>query len=197
MRVFWGVLERLVFILDSIHLNRFPDSLKSLVQTAVEILVLVTSREMGGGFERLAGLCSRLLCHEFIRTWRGRGVEVLKALAMLILLGKSQARSFALGFVKILMVGVEKRSDGVKKAGVNLPRYLAQMAPEKAEPKGFSFEAIVEIVKLIELEDQVGFVEYAVKMTQGKANLRLLGVDLILNLIMLLKDPLVEVDLDC
>ena len=71
------------------------------------------------------------------------------------------------------------------------------MAPEKAEPRGFAVEAILEIVKLMELEDQVGFVEYAVKMTQGKANLRLLGVDLILNLIMLLKDPLVEVDLDC
>jgi len=144
-------------------------------------------------------LCLRVLCHEFIKTWRGRGaaVKVLKALAVLILLGKSQARSFALGFVKILMVGMEKRSDGVKKAVVNLPRYLAQMAPEKAEPRGFSFEAIMEIVKLMELEDQVGFVEYAVKMTQGKANLRLLGVDLILNLIMLLKDPLVEVDLDC
>jgi len=56
MRVFWGVLERLVFVLDSIHLNRFPDSLKYLVQTAVEISVLVTSREMGGGFER------RLVC---------------------------------------------------------------------------------------------------------------------------------------
>lgn len=81
MRVFLGVLERLVFVLDLIHLNRFPESLKSLVQTAVEIPVLVTSREMGGGFERLAGLCSRVLCHVFIRTWRGRGaaVEVFKA----------------------------------------------------------------------------------------------------------------------
>ncbi|KAG6756965.1 hypothetical protein POTOM_037264 [Populus tomentosa] len=200
VRVFLCVIERLVFVLDLIHLNRFPDSLKSLIQTIVEILVLATSREMGGGFERLAGLCSKILC-QVLKSEHGEegetAAEVLKALAPLILMGKSQARSFALGFVKGLMVGSGKTCDRVKKGVVNLPRYLAQKAPEKAEPRGFAVEAIIEIVRVMDVEHQVGFAEYVVKMTQGKANLRLLGVDLILNLMMLLKDPFIGVGLDC
>lgn len=50
-------------------------------------------------------------------------------------------------------------------------------------------EAILKIVKCIELNDQVRFVNYVVRITQGKANLKPLGVDLILSLMMLLKDP--------
>ncbi|KAJ6313642.1 hypothetical protein OIU77_015013 [Salix suchowensis] len=199
-RVFLSVIERLVFVLDLIHLNRFPDSLKSLVQTIVEILVLATGREMGEGFEILAGLCSKILC-QVLKSEHGEegetAAEVLKALAPLILMGKSQARSFAMRFVKSLMVGAGKTSDGVKKGVVNFPRYLVQKAPEKAEPRGFAVETILEIVRVMDVEDQVGFAEYVVKMTQGKANLRLLGVDLILNLMMLLKDPFIGMDLDC
>ncbi|KAB5537380.1 hypothetical protein DKX38_014913 [Salix brachista] len=199
-RVFLCVIERLVCVLDLIHLNRFPDSLKSLVQTIVEILVLATDREMGEGFEILAGLCSKILC-QVLKSEHGEegetAAEVLKALAPLILMGKSQARSFAMRFVKSLMVGAGKTSDGVKKGVVNYPRYLAQKAPEKAEPRGFAVEAILEIVRVMDVEDQFGFAEYVVKMTQGKANLRLLGVDLILKLMMLLKDPFIGMDLDC
>jgi len=80
-------------------LNRFPDSLKSLVQTAVEIPVLVTSREMGGGLERLAGLCSRVLCHVFIRTWRGRGaaVEVFEGVSCVDFVGEIASEELCVG----------------------------------------------------------------------------------------------------
>ncbi|KAJ6430909.1 hypothetical protein OIU84_018420 [Salix udensis] len=161
-RVFLCVIERLVFVLDLIHLNRFPDSLKSLVQTIVEILVLATDREMSEGFEILAGLCSKILC-QVLKSEHGEegetAAEVLKALAPLILMGKSQARSFAMRFVKSLMAGAGKTSDGVKKGVVNFPRYLAQKAPEKAEPRGFAVEAILEIVRVMDVEDQGGFAE--------------------------------------
>ncbi|XP_050206637.1 uncharacterized protein LOC126656175 isoform X2 [Mercurialis annua] len=109
---------------------------------------------------------------------------------------KSQARVFALGFVKDSMMRLSKQNDGVKAAVVNLPRFLIQKAPEKAEGRALAVEAVMEIVKSMELEDQIGFVKYVVNMTRGKANLRILGVDLILNLMMSLKDPFGE-DLEC
>lgn len=57
------------------------------------------------------------------------------------------------------VMGVSKESDGVRKAVVNLPKYLVNKAPEKAELRGLAVEAIMEIVKAMELEDQMGFVE--------------------------------------
>ncbi|KAJ8560441.1 hypothetical protein K7X08_022301 [Anisodus acutangulus] len=77
----------------------------------------------------------------------------------------------------------------LKKAALNFPKYIVQKAPEKAEPRAAAVEAIVEIVKVMDFEDQDGFANYVVKMSQGKAQLRLLAVDLILALVMLLKDP--------
>jgi len=112
--------------------------------------------------------------------------EALKSLCPLVLMAKSQARSFALGFVTSL----SDRCDGVKKALVNFPRYLVKKAPEKAEPRALAVDSIMEVVRVVEVEDQIGFVKYVVQMTQGNANLRLLAVDLILNLVTSLKDPL-------
>lgn len=94
------------------------------------------------------------------------------------------------------VMGVAKEIDGVKKAVVNLPKYLVNKALEKAELRGLAVEAIMEIVKAMELEDQMRFVEYTVKLTKGKANLRLVAVDLILMLMTSMRDPL-GVELDC
>ncbi|XP_012083953.1 condensin-2 complex subunit D3 [Jatropha curcas] len=199
VRLLFCVLEKLGLALDLIHLNRFPDSLKSLVHTIVEIPVL--GIEMGSNaanFNRLADLCSTIL-RQVLKPDHGEegetAAEVFKSLTSSILAVKSQARSFALGFVKHLVTGIARKNEGVKRAVVNLPRYLAQKAPEKAEPRGLAVEAIIEIVRAMELKHQVGFVEYVVKMTQGKVHLRLLAVDLILHLMMLLKDPF-GMDLD-
>jgi condensin-2 complex subunit D3 len=52
------------------------------------------------------------------------------------------------------------------------------------------FYFIMEVVRVMELRDQIEFVKYVVKMSLGKVNLRLLAVDLILNLVTSLKDPL-------
>ena len=149
-------------------------------------------------YNRITDLCWRVLS-EVLRPEHGEqsdtAAEVLKSLSPLILRFKSPEWMFGLGFVMHRMMGVAKSSDGVKKAVVNLPRYLVQKAPEKTELRALAVGSIMEIVKVMEFNDQIGFVEYVLKMTQGKASLRLLGVDLILMLMMSLKDPLgVELD---
>ncbi|KAJ8766260.1 hypothetical protein K2173_022319 [Erythroxylum novogranatense] len=192
VRMFFNVLEKLGMVLDLVHLNRFPDCLKSLVHTVVDIPVAIDLNGNARSFGRLVELCSRILCQLFKAEHGDEGetaAEVLKSLTPLILGVKSQARSFALEFVKSLVTDACKRNNSVKQAVVKLPRYLAQKAPEKAEARGLAVEAIMEVLRVFEFEDQVGFVEYAVKMTQGKTNLRLLGVDLILNSMMVLADP--------
>lgn len=199
VRALFPVLERLELAMGLIHLDRFPDSLKSLVQTVAEVPVMaVEICDNSGAYNRLKDLCSRILS-EVLRPEHGEpadtAAEVLKSLSPLILRLKTQARMFALGFIMNQMTDLVKRPEGVKKAVVNLPRYLAQKAPEKSEPRALAVESIMEIVKVMEFNDQIGFVEYVVKMTQGKANLRLLAVDLILMLMMTLRDPF-GVDLD-
>ncbi|XP_022722411.1 condensin-2 complex subunit D3 [Durio zibethinus] len=188
------MLEMLVSVVGLIHLDRFPDSLKSLIQTIGEI-PLMAMEKFGNSvwFNRLMDFCSRVLS-EVLRSEHGEmastAAEVLKSLLPLILMVKSQARSFALGFVTKRMMELGNESDGVKKAVVNFPRYLVQKAPEKAEPRALAVESIMEVVKVMDLEDQIGYIEYVLKMTKGKANLRLLGVDLIAMMLMSLRDPL-------
>ena len=180
--------------MDLIHLDRFPESLRSLVQTISEILV--TAAEFcgnGGQYGKLLTLCSRVL-REVLRPDHGEpsstASEVLKSLASLVLLPKSQARTFAISFVTNQMMNVARENEGVKKAVVNFPRYLAHRAPEKAEPRALAVESIMEIVRVMEFGDQIAFVKYVLSMSQGKSNLRLLAVDLVLSLVMSLKDPL-------
>ncbi|KAK0607776.1 hypothetical protein LWI29_020360 [Acer saccharum] len=200
-KMFFLVLKKLESVMGLIHLNRFPDSLKSLIQTVTEIPVLSLSLELAGGlgnYGNLTDLCGRILCKLMISehgSVESTAAEVLKSLTPLILMGKCQARTFALGLLSNQMMGMAKESEEIKKAVVNLPKYLVNKAPEKAEPRGLAVEAILEIVKAMEVENQIGFAEYTVKMSRGKANLRLLAVDLILTIMMSLRDPL-GVDLD-
>ncbi|KAL6343915.1 hypothetical protein AAG906_027687 [Vitis piasezkii] len=179
VRMLFSVLERLQLVLGLIHLDRFPDSLKSLVQTVAEIPAMAL--ELCGNttsFDKLTHLCSQVLT-EVLSSEHGdqatTAAEVLKSLSPLILLAKSEARTFALGFVMNRMMGMAKEFDGVKKAIVNLPRYLLQKAPEKSEPRALVVESVMEIVKTMEFEEQIGFVKYVVKMTQGKSHFRLLA----------------------
>ncbi|KAK2394959.1 condensin-2 complex subunit D3 [Trifolium repens] len=190
VRVLLPLFEKLVSVMSLIHLDRFPESLKSLVQTISEVpLTAIESCGNEVQYSRLVSLCSRIL-KEVLKPEHGEpsetAAEVLKALSPLVVMPKSQVRSFAVGFVTSLA----RDSDGVKKALVNFPRYLAHKAPDKAEPRALAVDFIMEVVRVMELGDQVEFVKYVVKMTQGKTNLRLLGVDLILNLVTSLKDPL-------
>lgn len=194
VRALLPVLEKLVPVMSLIHLDRFPDSLKSLVQTMAEVLVLALEFCVNvGQYNRLADMCSRVL-KEVLRPEHGEpsntAAEVLKSLSSLILMTKSQARTFALDFVTTQMMRITKDYEGVEKAMINFPRFLAQRAPEKSEPRALAVESIMEIVRVMRFEDQIGFVKYVVQMAQGKSNLRLLAVDLILNLTTSLKDPL-------
>lgn len=193
VRVLFIVLERLKLVLGLVHLCRFPDCLRSLVQTVAEIAVKgVELCGNSGVYGRFCELCDGILTEVMKGEHGDQGVsavEILKSLTPLILLVKSPARSLSLDFVVNRMMGLAKESDEVKKAVLNLPKYIVQKAPEKAEPRGAAVEAIVEIVKVMDFEDQDGFAKYVVKMSQGKAQLRLLTVDLIIALMMSLKDP--------
>ena len=51
-------------------------------------------------------------------------------------------------------------------------------------------ESMKKIVKTMEFENQIGFVKYVVKMTQGKSHFRILAVDLFPMLIMSLRNSL-------
>ncbi|XP_073125886.1 condensin-2 complex subunit CAP-D3 [Henckelia pumila] len=188
------VLDNLEMVLGLVHLDRFPDCLKALVQTVCDILTMAV--EFSGhleSFGSLSGVCSRIL-GELLRAVHGNqahtAAEVLKGLSSLILLHKSQIRSFGLGFVVNRMVGLGDSSSDIKKAVVNLPKYLVQKAPERAEPRALAVESIIEIVKALDFEDQVGFADYVVKMSQGKGQFRLLSVDIIPLLLMSLSGTL-------
>ncbi|KAK9099343.1 hypothetical protein Syun_026388 [Stephania yunnanensis] len=188
VKALFRVLERLDGVLGRIHLARFPDSLKGLIQTVAEIPVTALEFvENSGSYQRLSDLCFRIL-NGVLRPEHGdqtaTAVEVLKALTPAILLLKSQARVAALRFVTQEMVAAARDSEAVKRAIVYLPRYLANKAPEKAEPRAFAVESIMEAVRVMDVEDQIGFVEYVVKMTHGKSNQRLTAVDLIPMLMM-------------
>ncbi|PSS01509.1 Condensin-2 complex subunit like [Actinidia chinensis var. chinensis] len=194
VRDLFPVLERLELVLGLVHLDRFPDSLKSLIQTVGEIPVMAV--ELCGTtaiYGKLCDLCSRILSKILSPEHGDQAItaaEVLKSLSQAILLLKSQARTFALGFVVNKMMALAKDSGKIKKAVVNLPMYLVHKAPEKSEPRASAVDSIMEIVKALECEDQIGFAEYVVKMTQGKSQLRLLAVDLMPILVTSLRDPL-------
>ncbi|KAK7329447.1 hypothetical protein VNO77_23616 [Canavalia gladiata] len=190
VKVLLLVLEKLVQVMGLIHLDRFPEILKSLVQTMAELPVMaLESCGNAAQYSKLLNLCSRVL-REVLQPEHGEpsntAAEVLKLLSSLVLMPKSQARTFALGFVTSL----SRECDGVKKALVNFPRYLTKKAPEKSEPRALAVDSIMEVVRVMALEDQIAFVKYVLLMAQGKPNLRLLSVDLILNLVMTLEDPL-------
>ncbi|TKY72597.1 Condensin-2 complex subunit D3 [Spatholobus suberectus] len=184
------VLEKLVQVMGSIHLDRFLETLKSLIQTVAEIPV--TALDTCGNaaqYSNLLNLCAKVL-NEVLKPEHGEpsdtAAEVLKSLCSLVLMPKSQARTFALGFVTSL----GRECDGVRKALAHFPRYLARKAPEKAEPRALAVDSIMEVVRVVDVEDQIAFVKFVVQMAQGKSNLRLLAVDLVLNLVTSLRDPL-------
>ncbi|GER52181.1 condensation complex subunit 1 domain-containing protein [Striga asiatica] len=193
VRDLFTLLEKLVKVMDLVHLDRFPDCLKALVQTACEIpMTAVENWGNLGSFKRLCELSSEVLS-EALKAEHGiqgeTAAEVLKALAPLILSSKTQVRSFALCFVVIKMIKMGENSDGIKKAVANMPKYLVTKSPERAEPRALAVESIIEIVKALDSEHQVKFADYLVKMSQGKGQLRLLSVDLIPVLIMSVKGP--------
>ncbi|KAL6519821.1 hypothetical protein OROMI_032715 [Orobanche minor] len=187
------LLEKLVMVMDLVHLDRFPDCLKALVETVCEIpMTAVEHWGNLGSFKRLCEFCSEVLSEALKAEHGNQGdtaAEVLKTLAPLILSSKSQLRSFGLCFVVIRMVKMSENSDEIKKAVANMPKYLVQKSPDKAEPRALAVESIIEIVKALDFEHQVGFSDYVVKMSQGKGQFRLLSVDLIPVLIMSVKGP--------
>ncbi|KAK6930165.1 Condensin complex subunit 1, C-terminal [Dillenia turbinata] len=193
IRALFSLLGKLESVLGLVHLNRFSDSLKSLIQTVASIPVLAL--EFGGNlgyYKNLTDSCSRIL-YQVLKPEHGDLVvtvaEVSKSLTPCIIMGKCQARTFGLGFVTNQMMGIASNSEEIKKAIVNLPRYLSHKAPEKSEPRALAVEAIMEVVRVMEFEDQIDFADYVVKMTQGVARHRLLAVDIIPMLIMSLRDP--------
>lgn len=184
------LIEKLEMVMGLIHLDRFPDCLKALVQTVTEIPMTAVDSWDLGGFSGLCELCSQIL-GAALKAEHGNvgdtAAEMLKALRPLILLSKSQVRCFGLGFVVNRMVEMSEYSDEIKKAVANMPKFLLQRAPEKAEPRAAAVESIMEIVKTLDCDRQVEFADYVVKMSQGKTQFRVLAVDLIPVFLMSLK----------
>jgi len=123
--VLFLIFEKLVNVMALIHLDRFPESLKSLIQTISEVPLMAIESCNEVQYSRLVGLCSRIL-KEVLKLEHGEvketAAEVLKSISQFVIMPKSQVRSFAVGFV--MSMGRDC-SDGVKKALVNFPRYLA------------------------------------------------------------------------
>ncbi|XP_058083517.1 uncharacterized protein LOC131231370 [Magnolia sinica] len=194
IRLVFSVLEKLESVLDLIHLNRFPDTLKSLVETVAGIPIMaLESYDNSANFNGLCDLCFRIL-HGVLRPEHGdqtvAAVEVLKSLSPSILLLKSQVKTFALRFVTGRMMAAAKDCEAVRKAVVYLPRYLVNKAPEKSESRASAVDSIIEVVRAMELDDQIGFADYVVELTHGKAQLRLIAVDLIFTMLTTLRNPL-------
>ncbi|CAH8391940.1 unnamed protein product [Eruca vesicaria subsp. sativa] len=191
-KLMFRVLEHLGSVLGFVHLDRFPDSLKSLVQTVSEIPLLALEHSGVLNYDRLMEMCGRIL-GGVLSSDHGdvslTAAEISKSLTPLLLMGKHQARSFALGFVSKKIMGLAKDNSELKKVVSNLPKFLVHKAPEKAEPRGFAVDAILEIVKAMEVEDQSEFVDFVMKMGQGKSNFRILAVDLMPLLMSSLGNP--------
>lgn len=161
------VLEKLGSVLSFVHLDRFPDSLKSLVQTVSEIPLLALEHSGVLNYDRLMEMCGKIL-GGVLNSDHGdmalTAAEISKSLTPLLLMGKHQARSFALGFVSRKLMSLAKDNPELKKVVSNLPKFLVHKAPEKAEPRGFAVEAVLEIVKAMEVEGQSEFVDFVMKM---------------------------------
>ncbi|KAJ1443209.1 condensin-2 complex subunit d3-like protein [Sesbania bispinosa] len=63
---------------------------------------------------------------------------------------KSQARTFALGFITSL---ASSDFDGVKKTLVESLRYLVKKALDKAEPTTLVVDSVTEVVRVMEFMD--------------------------------------------
>ncbi|XP_010451480.1 PREDICTED: condensin-2 complex subunit D3-like [Camelina sativa] len=192
-KLLFRVLDRLGSVLSFVHLDRFPDSLKSLVQTVSEIPLSALEHSGFLNYDRLMDMCGKILGGVLSSDHGDMAItaaEISKSLTPLLLMGKHQARSFALGFVSRKLMGLAKDNSELKKVVSNLPKFFVHKSPEKAEPRGFAVEAILEIVKAMEVEDQSDFVDFLMKMCQGKSNYRILAVDLIPLLISSLANPL-------
>ncbi|EPS69805.1 hypothetical protein M569_04957, partial [Genlisea aurea] len=180
------LFDNLLKVMDLVHLGRFPDCLRAVVQTVSQILSTAEEFWDDTGFGRLCEFCSKVLT-ECLKPEHGNqavtAADVLKSLASFILLSKSKARSFALDFVVNSMVKIGRNSSEVKNAISNMPKYLAQNAPEKAALRALAVESIIEIILSLDPECQFKFADYTLKMTQGKLHLRLLSVDLVPELI--------------
>lgn len=184
------VMGLLVLALDKVRLDVAHDGLKSLVDTIVVVLEST-------GNHRISDFCFKILYSVVYRPEHGdqtsSAAEVMKKLSPLILLpAKSPLKSSALAFVTKKLLPLGKDNEKVRKAVVYLPRFLASKAPERSEPRAAAVESILDIVKIMEKEDQIEFMDYAIKMSLGKGNLRLLAIDIILGLLMLLPDPFIE-----
>ncbi|KAI4364441.1 hypothetical protein MLD38_020533 [Melastoma candidum] len=196
-RLIYDVLGELVRVVRLVHLERFPDCLKCLISVVAEIPANVNDFGFcgsDGAYREMTELCGKIL-REVLRFENGGAekesvaAEVLKSLSGSIL-GRHEAKAFALGFLRESVVELGRHSGGVKQAILNLPKYLAQKVPEKSELRAEGVESIMEVVKMLDDHEHVEFFDYVLRMSQGKNNLRILAVDLITAVFMNFRDLL-------
>ncbi|KAF3330248.1 condensin-2 complex subunit D3 [Carex littledalei] len=180
------VLQLISDLLTRIQLESYNDTRKTLIDSISEIM-------NSSYYHAVSNSCLQIL--RIIVSEPGHGnkgeatVEILRSLAPLMLLSvKSPVRVGVIGFVRREIVPFGNEDEGVKKALLSLPRFLANKAPERAEPRAFAVQSILEIAKIFNGEELLGFVDYVVKLANGKPKLRLLAVDLILGLLSFSKE---------
>ncbi|XP_077240688.1 binding protein [Tasmannia lanceolata] len=194
VKILFSILKNLESVLGRIRLDGFPDSLKSLVETVSEIPVIaVESIQNVANYNRLCDMCFCILKgvlkpeHGDLTISTG---EVLKSLTPAVLQMKSPVRNSVLKFVTDQIIDLAKECDAVRKAVVYLPRFLVSKAPEKSDHRAMVVDSIMKVVGAMEFDDQIGFADYVVKMSGGKARFRLMAVDLITMLLISLPNPL-------
>ncbi|XP_031484623.1 uncharacterized protein LOC116253816 [Nymphaea colorata] len=203
-----SVLEKLDSVVGRVSLERFSDSLKSLIEAVVQVLVVAAElenetsgkvrklsyRRPTSAKDRLPGLCFKI----FVRALHPQHgdvtnncVEVLKSLSPLLVSQNSQIRCPAIEFVTSNLTEIAKEWPDVRRAMAALPRYLAVKSnTDKIDSRAVAVDAVMKVVQSLGSAEQYEFAGFVVKMSVGKVRLRMMAIDLIVAVLGLLPDPL-------
>ena len=184
------VFKLLEMVLDKVQLDTVPDGAKSLIDTVAGILGNQSLK-----FHLLLDSCFRILISLVSNPQHGNqsksAVESMRALSPIVYLPvKTATRAATLRFFTNHLAKLGRESEAIGEPLSYWPRYLSVIAPDKSEPRASAVDAIVEVLKVMELTDQVSFVEFVTKMAQGKTHLRFLAVELNLSLLSALPNPM-------
>ncbi|KAF3774527.1 Condensin-2 complex subunit D3 [Nymphaea thermarum] len=203
-----SVLAKLDSVVGRVSLERFSDSLKSLIEAVVQVLVVAAEfenetsgkvrklsyRRPTSAKDRLPGLCFKI----FVRALHPQHgdvtnncVEVLKSLSPLLVSQNSQIRCPAIEFVTSNLTEIAKEWPDVRRAMAALPRYLAVKSnTDKIDSRAVAVDAVMKVVQSLGSAEQYEFAGFVVKMSVGKVRLRMMAIDLIVAVLGLLPDPL-------
>ncbi|CAN6468839.1 unnamed protein product [Victoria cruziana] len=202
------VLEKLDSVVGRVSFESFFDSLKSLIDAVVQVLVVaaeleteaagkvrkLSSRRPTYAKDRLPGLCFNVfvrVLHSQHGNVTNNCVEVLKSLSSLLVSQNYPIRCAAIEFVTSNLMGIAEECPDVRRAVAALPRYLAVKSnTDKNDSRAAVVDAVTKVVGSLGLAEKYEFSGFVVKMSMGKVRLRMVAIDLIVAVLGLLPDPL-------